>query len=74
MENAFLEYDIGQTEAEENSSFSSALLVLTVTALNIPKEACSRCVSVLSCTSAKYSDRESGGSDKYMYGNETEHA
>lgn len=38
MENAFLEYKIGQTEAEEDSFFSSALLILTVTALNIPKE------------------------------------
>lgn len=38
MENAFLEYKIGQPEAEENSSFGSALLILTVTALNIPKE------------------------------------
>ena len=38
MENALLEYKVGQTEAEENSSFSSALLILTVTALNVPKE------------------------------------
>lgn len=37
MQKAFLEYKVGQAGAEE-TSFSSALLLLAVTALNIPKE------------------------------------
>lgn len=66
MENALLEYPIGQTGGEHLSSFSSAQLILAVTALNIPEE--DQGVLHLSSpyTSAKCSDMESSGVDMKM--------
>lgn len=66
MENALLEYPVGQTGGEHLSSFSSAQLILAVTALNIPEE--DQGVLHLSSpyTSAKCSDMESSGANMKM--------
>lgn len=74
MQKAFLEYKVGQAGSEE-TSFSSALLLLAVTALNIPKEDQGLLHSgLLLGASANCCYMENRQTDMYMHGNETEHA